>query len=629
MNSTRKLELLPNVHILIYSNTADAQQFARMLTEKANISPDLRPATGAQEVEAALRERDWDLIIWDCALSVLPTAAAIQRIQILQPETPIMLLADDPSVQETVDLMLMGARGVVTRENSHRFVDLVWQELAPQLQVPADIDGHVGPIYATEQELRRARARAETSEQILRETQKVAEVGYWELDLVHNSLHWSEDVYAIIGCPLEGFEATYEAFLEFVHPDDRQWVDAAYNHHLTTKQPYNIVHRVITRDGQLKYVRERCQTTFDEVGVPLRSLGVIADVTQIKLAEEALQESKAHQNAIIKAIPDLMFCIKTDGTFVDYHAPSDDHLALPPEMFIGRKAQDILPPEIAQKQMAAMERVMATQQPTQYEYSLNIQGQEREYEARLVPVSGDEMLAIVRDVTEQRRLGAALRAHFAMMASYDLRTPLATIHASSEILRGYAENLSPEQKERQLDRIDGAVQEVADLLDDMLAFTEIENAYQIFALQPLDILAFTQSVVDELWQTDRDAHRIAIHNSLPGPVAADARLLRQILTNLLTNAIKYSPPGTEITISLYPQDGYTCLRVQDQGIGIPAESLPHIFAPFHRGANTGQVKGTGLGLTIVKRCVELHQGTIEVDSQIGHGTTCTVCLPSV
>lgn len=410
MTQSQMLELLPNVHILIFSAPADAKLFSTLLTEKATIPITTCSAQNAQQVEAVLREQEWDLIVWDCALSVLPTAAAIQRIQILQPETPILLVTDDPTVQETVDLMLMGARGVVTRENAHRLVDLVWQELAPRLKIPADIDDHVGPIYASEQELRRARARAETSEQILRETQKVAEVGYWELDLVQNRLHWSEDVYTIIGCPPEEFNATYEAFLEFVHPDDRQWVDTAYTHHLTTKQQYDIVHRVITPDGQLKYVRERCQTTFDAVGIPLRSLGVMADVTQIKLTAEALRESRAHQDAILKAIPDLMFCIKTDGTFVDYHAPSDDQLALPPEMFIGKKAQDILPPEIAQKQMAAMERVMATQQPTQYEYSLTIQGHERKYEARLVSIgNSDEMLAFVRDVTEQRGLDAAQR----------------------------------------------------------------------------------------------------------------------------------------------------------------------------------------------------------------------------
>ncbi len=220
-----------------------------------------------------------------------------------------------------------------------------------------------------------------------------------------------------------------------------------------------------------------------------------------------------------------------------------------------------------------------------------------------------------------------LRARFVSMASYDLRTPLSVIHTSSEILRGHTDALSTERRQQQLDRIDSAGQEMADLLDDILALTEIETAYQTYEPQLLDMLAFVQSVVDELQQLDQNVHRLTIHSTLPGAAQIDPKLLRQILANLLSNAIKYSPPGTEINIDLYQKDERLYLRVQDQGIGIPAESIPRLFDPFHRAANTQQVKGTGLGLPIVKRCVELHQGTIEVESQIGHGTTCTVQLP--
>jgi signal transduction histidine kinase len=107
----------------------------------------------------------------------------------------------------------------------------------------------------------------------------------------------------------------------------------------------------------------------------------------------------------------------------------------------------------------------------------------------------------------------------------------------------------------------------------------------------------------------------------------DPKLLRRALNNLLNNAIKYSPDDKPITVSLEVVEGEAVIRISDQGIGIPEDDLRHLFEPFHRAANVGKIQGTGLGLAIARQAIELHGGTIAVDSTVGVGTTFTVRLP--
>ncbi|MBI4691406.1 MAG: PAS domain-containing protein [Nitrospirae bacterium] len=135
----------------------------------------------------------------------------------------------------------------------------------------------------SEEALRKSEAR-------LKEAQQIAHLGHWELDLVENTLYWSDEVYRIFDLEPQEFGATYEAFLEHVHPDDRDFVNRAYTESVRNRTGYDIGHRVLLKNGEVKYVRERCQTEYDDRGNPLRSIGTVLDITQLKLAEEALRK---------------------------------------------------------------------------------------------------------------------------------------------------------------------------------------------------------------------------------------------------------------------------------------------------------------------------------------------------
>ena len=162
-----------------------------------------------------------------------------------------------------------------------------------------DSDGNVAQyaIYGRDiTDIHDANIAVRESESRLKQAQAIAKVGSWELDLTTNVLLWSDEIYRIFDLQPQEFKATYEAFLEAIHPDDREMVNKAYGESLTNKQPYDIEHRVLTKKGTLKYVRERCQTTFDPDGKPVTSLGTVQDITEQRLTSQALKESESRLN---------------------------------------------------------------------------------------------------------------------------------------------------------------------------------------------------------------------------------------------------------------------------------------------------------------------------------------------
>ncbi len=162
----------------------------------------------------------------------------------------------------------------------------------------------------------------------------------------------------------------------------------------------------------------------------------------------------------------------------------------------------------------------------------------------------------------------------------------------------------------------------------MLLLGQAEAGKLDFRPTPMDLGAFCRRLTDEIRSATNQACPIDLRlGLLPGEVSADERLLRHILTNLLSNAVKYSSPGAPVSFTIERQHCEAVCTIRDRGIGIPEADQAWLFNAFHRGRNAAHVPGTGLGLTIVKRCVELHGGNLSVESALGQGTTMTVRLP--
>lgn len=221
-----------------------------------------------------------------------------------------------------------------------------------------------------------------------------------------------------------------------------------------------------------------------------------------------------------------------------------------------------------------------------------------------------------------------LKSRFVAMASHEFRTPLATILSSSELIERFGKDWDEARTTKHLRRIQSGVHSLTNLLENVLVMGKVEAERLTFKAEPVELRTFTEELVEEVWLAQGEDRLLDVEvapDSLR--TQADPSLLRYVLSNLLTNAAKYSPTDQAVRFKLERRNGHAIFQVQDKGIGIPEEELPRIFEPFHRASNVETVPGTGLGLAIAKNAVELHGGTIKVESKEGQGTTVTVLIP--
>ena len=208
------------------------------------------------------------------------------------------------------------------------------------------------------------------------------------------------------------------------------------------------------------------------------------------------------------------------------------------------------------------------------------------------------------------------------MTSHEFRTPLTAILSAAELLRDYGERMQQDQKAEVLAGIGEGVQRMTRMLDRVLLLGKAEAHMLEFAPRSVDLPALCHELLNEARTQQAHSHceLVGEFSGAPATGLFDDKLLRHILGNLLSNAIKYSPRGGTVGFKVFEARGRTVFEVSDQGIGIPADEIPHLFESFHRASNVGDIQGTGLGLAIVKNAVDLHGGTISVHSVAGEGT---------
>jgi signal transduction histidine kinase len=241
-----------------------------------------------------------------------------------------------------------------------------------------------------------------------------------------------------------------------------------------------------------------------------------------------------------------------------------------------------------------------------------------------------ELEAHLREALAQEKELSELKSQIISTISHEYRTPLTTISSSTEMLERYRHRWDDDKQVKHFRRIQASIQHMTALVNDVLFINKAEFEKLEFQPAPLDLVTFFHEIVDELQSTLSDKHRLTF-TSLGNcrECNFDAKLLRQILSNLISNAIKYSPKGGTVSLQLTCEDKKVIFSCADEGIGIPPEDERKLFDSFSRASNVGMIGGTGLGLSIVKKCVELHSGEIAVESEVGVGTTFTVSLPII
>ena len=361
--------------------------------------------------------------------------------------------------------------------------------------------------------------------------------------------------------------------------------------------------------------------------------------------EQLVQQRTDQLAAIFRALPDLYFRIDAQGVILEYQASTRAALYVPPEQFLGRRMQDVLPASVRERFDDALARLARGESKVELEYELPIGGAMVTFEARFVPVPHGQAVVVVRDMTESMRIRQALavardaaeeanRAKSAFLAnmSHEIRTPMNAILGFTHLLRP---EMSSRRQQDQLEKIAGASRHLLSIINDILDFSKIEANKLVLERAEFDVER-AMSGVCELVSERAHARGLEVVldlDGLPRRALGDSVRVRQVLLNFCSNAVKFTEQG-HVRISgrvLRAEEETTWFRfeVTDTGIGLDAEQRSRLFLAFEQGdlSTTRRYGGTGLGLAIARRLAQLMGGEVGCESEPRQGSTFWLEVP--
>ncbi|MEM6395724.1 MAG: PAS domain-containing sensor histidine kinase [Bacteroidota bacterium] len=238
-----------------------------------------------------------------------------------------------------------------------------------------------------------------------------------------------------------------------------------------------------------------------------------------------------------------------------------------------------------------------------------------------------EAEARLRDTLQKEKELGELKSRFVSLVSHEFRTPLTTVMSSADLIAAYDQTAQQDKRQRHVNRIRQSVEALTNILNDLLSISSLEEGgvssnYEHFELQEL-----TTELEDQLQAMLKPGQKLVFEQTGPDSVFCDKDILRRILTNLLSNGIKYSPAGSEVSCRISNQKSQLKIEVEDRGIGIPQADQKNLFTRFFRAGNVENIQGTGLGLNLVKRYLELLDGSIHFESTEGKGSIFLIDIP--
>ncbi|PZR29935.1 MAG: PAS domain-containing sensor histidine kinase [Citrobacter freundii] len=231
------------------------------------------------------------------------------------------------------------------------------------------------------------------------------------------------------------------------------------------------------------------------------------------------------------------------------------------------------------------------------------------------------------DALDKERQLNEIKTRFVSMASHEFRTPLSTVLSSAALISKYTAGDQQEQRNRHVEKIKSSVKHLNDLLEDFLSLGKLDEGKVQMHPVDFDAKETILDITDEMKGLLKPGQEFILHHEGNGQMFSDKKMLKNILVNLLTNAIKFSDEGKKIEVNSNTDNKGLYISVKDQGIGIPDDDREHLFSSFFRGKNVLNIQGTGLGLHIIKRYLTILNGTIQLESKLNEGTIFTIFIP--
>jgi PAS domain S-box-containing protein len=495
------------------------------------------------------------------------------------------------------------------------------------------------------------------------------EEALWDWNLRTRELRVSRRWLELLGYAPGELEPSIAMWQSLCHPEDLPEVKQLIAAHLEGYTPWcEFAYRARTKAGTWVWILTRGRVVArDDKGLPVRMVGADVDITARKDSEERLR-------ALFRAIPDLLFRIRADGTFIDWNDGSPEPTTLPPEAFMGKKIQNLpMPRSFIDLTLNNVHRVIRGGNLAVYEYDLDIpsRGTQR-YEARAVRSGPDEAVCIVRNITDRKlmeeRQGQLIRAEklaslgqLAAGIAHEINNPVSYVSSNLRMLEKYISGLLPllelqralleesagtqqglsaEHLSRLRERwnqadVDNLLADLPEVIQESLTgtrrITEIVQSLRSFSRedsgtpQAVDLNTELESTLRMVWnELKYKCELVRDFEPLP-PVTCHPTQIAQVFTNLLVNAAQAIENFGEVRIRTRHQASEAVVEISDTGKGMSEETLSKLFTPFFTTKPRGQ--GTGLGLSISRDIIHRHGGRIEVRSVPGKGSTFIVYLP--
>ncbi|MDX2212310.1 MAG: response regulator [Oculatellaceae cyanobacterium bins.114] len=528
-----------------------------------------------------------------------------------------------------------------------------------------------------EERVERRTAALQQSEARLREAQQVARLGSWELDVQTKELAWSAEIFNIFGLNPDEAAPTYEQLIQnYFPPHDRSHFINLVDRAIQYGEPYATDLKIIRADGSSGYIFAKAEVSCNSTGHVNRLFGIAMDISDRKAIQEALQRSEERARATLLALPDLVFRVNRNGQYVDFLTSQPNNMVEPAQV-IGKSIFEGLASNgsgvHAKTQYDAMQQALATQTVQSYEQQIWLEDKPHYEEVRVAPCGNDEVVFFVRDISDRKESEAQLQRtneelaratrlkdEFLANMSHELRTPLTAILGMSETLKEEIFGELNAKQHQYVEVISNSGKHLLQLINDILDVSKISAGKLELDISTVSIDHLCASSLVFIRQ-DALKKQIRLITSLPpnlGAIEIDERRIRQVLINLLNNAVKFTPACGQITLEVTIQksscdppnipdspedtlleksqhsenlvvDHWILFSITDTGIGIAPEDQTKLFRPFVQidSSLNRHYEGTGLGLTLVKQIVELHGGSVSLRSQLGQGSCFTVRLP--
>ena len=500
------------------------------------------------------------------------------------------------------------------------------------------------------------------SEETYAKAEEIAHIGSWDWNILTGDLRWTDEIYRIFGQQPQAFGATYEAFVETIHPDDRDSVGAAVGATVADENtPYSIEHRVVRPDGEIRIVHERGKVYRNEAGEPVRMIGTVHDITDSKKFEKALREERNFVSAILDSAGALVVVLDKCGKVVRFNRACEETTDFKQEEILGYYIwEKLLKPEMsetAQKMFSTPEQI-----PSEYtNHWLNKQGTERLIMWSNRPLRNehgeiDYIVSMGIDITEKDAAEKELERHrkelevlvdertlelkqtqdelvrkerlatlgqLTATVSHELRNPLGAMRPSMYLIKKMVDK-DNDKLNNAITRVERNIQRCDHIIDELLDFTRITDISETDTVLDdwLNNLLEEQNIPDSI----RVSTNFGLHNI---HLLLDPERMRRAVINIIDNACQamtedFIPESEQsLMISTEHSNKRVSIRIEDTGPGIDEATMQKIFEPLF----STKGFGVGLGLPTVKQIMQQHQGGIEVASTQESGTCMTLWLP--